>query len=293
MWRVLKWLGYLALTLVVLALFGVAAVYAVSEYKLRKAHETPPLNLAVPGDPEAIAEGRRLAQLRGCQGCHRPNLEGGVFFDEPWLARIVAPNLTEAVRRHGTEGFARIVRFGVRPDGTTTTGMPSDMFYYLSDSDLAKIIAYIRSAEPVENELPDKRYRIMARLMLALGKFLPDAERVAALGSRSPVPDSGSTPEYGRYLAMTVCTECHGMKLEGRGRTPPLAVAKAYSREDFGRLMKEGIAVGNRELDLMARVSRGRFSRFTGEEVDALYAFLQAARLPLEDEEHLEAALDH
>lgn len=290
--RVLKWLGYLTLTLVVLALCGVAAVYAVSEYKLRRSHEVPTIDLAVPGDRGSIEEGRRLAELRGCPGCHRPNLGGSVFFDEPWLARIVAPNLTEAIDRYGVTGFARIVRYGVRPDARTTTGMPSDMFYYLSDGDLAKIIAYVRSAEPVDNELPDHQYRIMARTMLAWGEFEPDAERVAALGPRPPALTPGPTPEYGRYLAMTVCTECHGMRLEGGGRMPPLTIAKGYSREDFGRLMEEGVAIGGRELDLMGRVSRGRFSRFTEPEVDALYAFLQTAALPLEDETYAAAAMD-
>lgn len=290
--RLLKWLGYLVLTLVVLTLCGVAAVYAVSEYKFRTSHGTPSVDLVVPDDAASIEEGRRLAELRGCPGCHSPNLGGGVFFDEPWLARIVAPNLTKAIDRYGDEGFARIVRYGIRPDGTTTTGMPSDMFYYLSDADLSKIIAYIRSAEPVENELPGHEYRIMARTMIAWGEFEPDAKRVSAQGPRPPIPEPGPTPEYGKYLAMTVCTECHGMRLEGGGRTPPLTIAKGYSREEFGRLMKEGLAVGDRELDLMARVSRGRFSRFTEPEVDALYAFLLTAALPLEDDTRAAAVME-
>jgi mono/diheme cytochrome c family protein len=286
--RLLMWLGYLAGMLVVLALCGVAGVYAVSEYKLRETHETPPVDLAVPSDPESIAEGRRLAELRGCPGCHRPDLQGGVFFDEPWRARIVAPNLPEALARYGVEGFARIVRFGVRPDGSTTTGMPSDMFYHLTDEDLAKIIAYIRTVEPGESDLPDTKYRIMARMMIAFDEFPPDAERVAALGPRLPAPSPGADAEYGRYLAVTVCTECHGDRLEGQRKAPSLAVVKGYSREAFGRLMAEGVALGERELDLMARVSRGRFSRFTDEEVDALFAFLQSETIPLEDEDHVE-----
>ncbi len=51
--------------------------------------------------------------------------------------------------------------------------------------------------------------------------------------------------------------------------------------------MEEGVHAGT-----MTSVSRSRFSRFTGREVDALYAFLQAARMPLEDESRLEAVLD-
>lgn len=292
--RILRWLGYLVLTLVVLALCGVAAVYAVSEYKLRRSHEVPPANLVLPGDSASLAEGARLAQLRGCyRGCHA-DLEGRVFFDEPWLIRLVAPNLTEAAARYSTEEFVHIVRYGVRPDGTTTTGMPSDMFYHLSDQDLARIVAFIQSADPMESDWPDNRYRIMARLMIALGKFEVDADRVAALGSRPTAPAPGPGPEYGKYLAMTNCTECHGMQLEGgfMGQAPALSIVKGYSREQFGRLMEEGVAIGDRELGTMASVSRSRFSRFTDEEVDALYAFLHATPVPLADAAQAEAVPD-
>lgn len=282
--RLLKWLGYLALALVILGLCGIAAVYAISEYELRRSRDVPAVDLPLPDDPESIAEGGRLAQLRGCyRGCHA-ELEGRVFMDEPWFLRLTAPNLTEAAARYSTEEFARIVRYGVRPDGTTTTGMPSDMFYHLSDEDLARIVAFIKSADPVESDLPDTRYRILARLMIALGRFEVDAARVAALDSRTPAPEPGTVPEYGQYLAMTNCTECHGMRLEGgfMGQAPPVSAAKGYSREQFGRLMEEGVAIGGREPGTMASVARSRFSQFTSQEVDALYAFLQSASIPLE-----------
>lgn len=283
--RLSKWLGYFALTLVMLGLCGVAAVYAISEYELRRSHEAPAVRLTLPDDPESIAEGGRLAQLRGCyRGCHA-ELQGRVFMDEPWFLRLTAPNLTEASARYSIEEFARIVRYGVRPDGTTTTGMPSDMFYHLSDEDLARIVAFIKSEDLIESDLPDTRYRLMARLMIALGQFEVDAARVAALDSRAAAPEPGPTPEYGKYLAMTNCTECHGMRLEGgfMGQAPTLRVTKGYSREQFGRLMEEGVAIGDRELGTMASVSRSRFNHFTEEEVDALYAFLQATSLPLPD----------
>lgn len=291
--RFLKWLKYLVLTVLVLALCAVGAAYAISEYKLRRTHETPPIDLDLPTDPAAIEEGRRLATLRGCyRGCHA-ELEGQVMMDRPFMLRLVAPNLTTAVDRYGPEGVARIVRHGVRPDGTTTTGMPSEMFYYLSDEDLARIIAFIRSAEPVESNLPDTRYRIMSRVIIALGAFEPDAERVAALGPRPPVPERGPTPEYGRYLAMTVCTECHGERLEGGfdGKAPPLSIAKGYSREAFARLMREGVPIGDRELDVMGDVARSRFSVFTDEELDALYAFLQTAEIPLQGADYEDAGV--
>ena len=68
------------------------------------------------------------------------------------------------------------------------------------------------------------------------------------------------------------------MDLEGNEQfgMPPLTIAKAYDREAFGRLMADGTAIdGERDLGLMAMVARGRFSNFTEDEVDALFAFLR------------------
>lgn len=281
--RLLKWLGYLLGSVIVLALCGLAAVYAISEYQLRRTFPLPPVSLSVPDDAGSIAEGGRLARLRGCyMGCHR-ELEGGIFVDEPLLARLVAPNLTQAIARYGEEGFARIVRFGIRPDGSSTTGMPSDMFYFLSDADLAKIVAFVRNAQRVETNHPESAYRLLARVGLTLGEFEPDAARVAKLGPRPPAPRSGPTPAYGEYLARTVCTECHGMRLEGDEffPSPPLTIARGYSREQFGRLLTEGVPIGDRELGVMGKVAQYRFSVLTESEIDALFAFLQTATLPL------------
>ena len=81
---------------------------------------------------------------------------------------------------------------------------------------------------------------------------------------------------HGEYLAMNTCSECHGINLEGlENFSPSLQVAKAYNREQFGRLMSEGMGVGERDLGLMSEVSKARYSRFKDTEVDHLYDFLQ------------------
>lgn len=79
----------------------------------------------------------------------------------------------------------------------------------------------------------------------------------------------------GRYLATTACTECHGAALEGGGDTPDLRIAAAYSTEQFARLMRTGIALGERETELMSDVARGRFSHFTAAEVASLHTYLR------------------
>ena len=39
--------------------------------------------------------------------------------------------------------------------------------------------------------------------------------------------------------------------------------------------MREGIAIGDRELEMMSGVARGRFAYFTEDELSDLYAFLR------------------
>ena len=57
---------------------------------------------------------------------------------------------------------------------------------------------------------------------------------------------------------------------------PPLAIVSAYSRPQFHHLLRTGEPVGGRRLGLMAEVARGRFSRLTDAEVDAIYNYLSA-----------------
>ena len=159
--------------------------------------------------------------------------------------------------------------------------MPSEMFYHLSDEDLGRIIAWIRSTPPAASELPRSVFGPMLRGMILYYRskgFQPLAAQ--AIDHGAPRVDPGDDPvSRGRYLAITVCTECHGAKLEGGNIglvAPPLTVAKAYDRDAFDRLMVEGIGLGDRELGIMTQVSLGRFSHFTPREREDLFAFLQA-----------------
>ena len=78
---------------------------------------------------------------------------------------------------------------------------------------------------------------------------------------------------------MTTCIECHGRDLNGYpGDTPSLVVAKAYSAENFIRLMRTGITAGGTKsaTGLMTEVGRKRFPAMTDDEVKALKAYLDS-----------------
>jgi mono/diheme cytochrome c family protein len=275
--RVLRWLRNAVIGMIALVLLAAVAVFAMSEIALRRSFPVRGTAVAVPADSASIVEGERLARIRGCPGCHESRLEGGMFVDDPKLARIAAPNLTKAVRAYSDAELEGIIRHGVRPDGRSVLAMPSDMFRLLDDADLGKILAYLHSAPEVPGLGRMVKPGPLGRLGLALGQFNPAAEDVRRVESLSDsFPAAGSPVARGAYLARTACTECHGATLVGGGKTPDLRIAAGYSREQFVRLIRTGIALGEREVGLMSQVARSRFSHFTDEEIEALYAFLLA-----------------
>jgi cytochrome c553 len=275
--RILKWLGLGVGGLTVLALGAAALVYLLSEQITRKTYDLPLSSIAFPTDSLVLAEGQRLATVRGCySGCHGERLDGGVFIDEPLLARLVAPNLTQVVAQYTDAELERVIRHGIRRNGKSTLGMPSSMFYHLSDQDLGAIIGFLRSAPVTEGPATEISLGPLARLGIVLGKYNPQAELIDHDAPRVAVPDTSDHITFGRYLALTSCTECHGLNLHGNpdGSAPNLVIAATYSEEDFARLMRTGKASGDRELRLMSDVARGRFSHLTDGEIRALHSYL-------------------
>lgn len=281
--RILRWLG-IGLGAVIVLAFGAAAfIYVRSEQIVRRTYDFAPYAIALPKDSFALSEGQRLATIRGCyDGCHGDQFSGGVFIDEPMLARLVAPNLTQVAARYTDAELELVIRQGVRPNRRSTLGMPSSMFYHLSDQDLGAIIAFLRSSPVTQGPQTEIHLGPMARLGLVLGKYNPQAGEIDHEAPRLVASDTADHLVFGKYLALTSCTECHGMDLQGEdeGLPPNLAIAASYSDDAFARLMRTGIALGDRELGLMSDVARSRFTHFTDGEIRALHDYLRTLAPP-------------
>jgi mono/diheme cytochrome c family protein len=276
--KLLRWSSYALGAILVVLLAAAGFVYAASESTARTVYDVPLTPFAAPAESAAIAEGRRLALIRGCyDGCHGRAADGGVFFDQPMLARLVAPNLTRVVAEHSDAELERVIRQGVRLNGRSTVGMPSAMYYHLTDEDLGAIIAFLRSLPPTDGPTTEVHLGPLARIGIVLGQYEPQVRMIDRSVARPSARDLEDTVAFGRYLALTSCTECHGGDLRGTpdGNTPSLAIAAAYTPESFARLMRTGTALGDRELKLMASVARGRFAHFTDDEVTALHSYLR------------------
>jgi mono/diheme cytochrome c family protein len=277
--RSLRILGYAGLSVVGVIVVACGVVYAISESRVRRGYAVPVHEIRVPSDTASVAEGKRLAAIRGCTGCHGTLAGGDTFIDDWRIARVISPDLTQSLQRYSNAQLAGIIRHGVRPDGKSVVVMPSGMFQGLTDEDLGRILAFLRSLPVSDGPGPSIRLGPLARVMFTLEKFLPaavEADSAARLRAMYPVePDPNAR---GGYLARTVCTECHGLDLKGdpSGKPPDLRIAASYPLDAFTHLMRTGLAPGERDLGLMTRVARWRFSHFTDDEIRALHRYLVA-----------------
>jgi cytochrome c553 len=278
--RLLRWVVRILAGLVVLVLVACAVVYVRSERALHQTYDVPAVTIAVPTDPASIMEGRRQAIIHGCFGdCHGEQVEGRLMVDDPKIARIVAPNLTTAVRNYTDSQLAVLIRNGVRPDGRSLIVMPSEAFVALGDEDLGRIIAFLRSLPAVEGPGPSVSVGPLGRIGLATGKFNVAAQMIA--DSVPPPAVNGEEEVRGRYLARTICSGCHGSNLRGTSNpdfsSPSLEIVAAYSPEAFTQLLRTGEALGGRkDLATMGRYARNHLSLLTDAEIAALYSYLHA-----------------
>ena len=218
-----------------------------------------------------LAQGNRLTWVLGCRGCHGKELLGHDFYGVP------SANLTREVHKLTDAQFIRALREGERTDKREMWAMPSEIFQHLGDPDMAALIAYLRTLKPGGEPTPPlPPFSADMRKQLTEGTIKPAAQWVRETKAKTPI-DLGETHAQGRYITMVTCAECHGSQLEGVEKdTPNLIVAGAYTRAEFETLLTKGIPNGPRKLDLMAAVAKGRFSRMTVAERDAVYAYLKA-----------------
>ncbi len=225
-----------------------------------------------------IAHGERLATVLGCRGCHGRQLEGKEWDNDPKGYGVLwSSNLTRAIPEMTDEQLTKLLRTGEHPRRSDLWVMPSEIFQHLEENDLTALLAYLRTLPASGQKSPDPVLGPLAIAEIKAGNIKPAAAVVKELKAVGPT-DLGPDHSLGRYITMVGCAECHGPQLKGReGDTPDLVVASGYSREEFEKLITEGIPTGNRKLKpLMQSVAQSRYSQLTKNERDALYNYLRA-----------------
>ncbi|MBU1188053.1 MAG: c-type cytochrome [Gammaproteobacteria bacterium] len=263
----------------VLALGAFGGLYCLSEAKLRDVQADPPFVYPVTINDTSIERGRYLARTRGCFGCHGQQLEGKNFADQwDWPVRAIAPNLAEYARDHDDATLEAAIRQGIAASGRALVSMPSYNFSRLSDANTAALIAFLRSAPIVANELPTPRLGWRARWEVAFGGYRHMEDWADAVPQLRIDPHAEPDRARGEYLGMTLCNECHGLDLRGANLfgepTPDLAIVSTISREQFQNIIRTGTGRGDRQLGLMTLVASNRYPFLTATDIDDLYPHL-------------------
>lgn len=219
-----------------------------------------------------LVRGAHLVAVTGCADCHGADLEGRLLNARSVLP-VFASNLTRAAQVYSDAELERAIRYAIRPDATTDWLMPSACYRYMSEADVAAIIAYLRTRPPAGPVRPVPRFDFAARWALATGRLEPAF--TSALASPASL-DPGPRYDGGRYLARIACAECHGTDFEGRGYAPDLNAISRYDRPSFFELLRRGFGRHGRLLPVMHRIAPLRFRAFADYEIVALYDYLDA-----------------
>lgn len=135
---------------------------------------------------------------------------------------------------------------------------------------------------------PRPAFAARGRAEIEAGTFRSAPTEIVHSDAAQP-PDLGADVALGRYLVRATCAECHNLDLRGgtpypgAATRPDLRMVTAYDAAQFDRLMTTGVAIGDRELELMGEVARGRFSHFTAFERQAVHRYLQRLGATPED----------
>ena len=291
--KILKWIGIVLGSLVgllVLAFVVLSIIGTVKWNSIRgKEYEVPVEPITIPTDQASIARGEHIATIYMCKDCHTENWSGQSD-RVPGLITLSMPNLTPGAGGVGAtntdEDWVRAIRHGVGYDSRGLLLMPSRVWYYLSDEDLADLIAYLKSLPPVGNEPPKTELGPLGRVMMTLGQLPPeltepDATVIDHDTPRPVAPQPGVTVEYGMYLART-CTLCHGSELNGQTifdgsvalNLTPGGEMQGWSEEDFIATMRTGVTPNGHQLkDVMPWKY---FGQMTDDELKAVWMYLQA-----------------
>jgi mono/diheme cytochrome c family protein len=264
-------------------------------------------------DSAVIARGKYLALGPAhCADCHAsPDskklvesgvevpLSGGNIFDLP-IGKVYVKNITSdketGVGKYTDAQIARILRYGVRPDGSAV--LPFMPFHNTSDEDLAAIISFLRRQKPVVNKIPENTTNIMGNIVKA---FL-----LKPSGPSGEVPKTikkDTSAAYGKYLAVSVanCYGCHtnrdmmtgafigepfagGMKIGSSVDpdkyyfiTPNLTPDSTgrlfgWTQDMFINRFRQGKIIPGTHMPW------GPFSRMSDDELKAIYNFLQTVK---------------
>lgn len=214
----------LGTVIIIILLIGGFVIYV--QFNWDKKYDIPYPKLKISTDSAVIARGKYL--VRGpahCSNCHvssyeelilsdqgkRIPLKGGVKFPIGPLGTISPANLTPdpqtGIGRYSDGQIFRMMRYGVKPDGTTTLTLLMP-FWNMADDDIIAIVSYLRSMKPVKNKVQKPEWTFVGKIVRVLA---PLFKPVKQSSPPEHAPPMEPTKERGEYIARYVanCVGCH------------------------------------------------------------------------------------
>lgn len=287
--KILKWV---AIGLGVIVLLAAVAAFGVVQSSKARANEVYPVNpvpVTALTSPEDIEEGARLARARGCADCHGSNLAGRLVVDEMPMMRLIGANITGGqgsnVGDWSDEDIARVIRYGIKPDGKPVFFMPAHEYFAMPPHELGRIIGYMRSVPPVDGDPGRSELGLIGRILHVTGAMPLYPAEILDASVQPPTFDVNDPVAFGGYLA-DACKGCHGTGLSG-GKLPgappsmpvPLNITMhetglaGWTAEEFAETMRTGKSRDGRQLSEF--MPFGVYRSMTDSELNALWAYIQ------------------
>lgn len=224
--RVLKWLGFAVLAIVLL--IGGFALFI--QFRSMPSYDVAVPNVTVESTPERVARGRHLA-MSLCAECHRHpttrTLSGTQMLDLPEQFGIA---YSKNITNHPTKGIGAwkdgellwLLRTGIHPKTGLYVPPWMPKFSHMSDEDLNSIVAWLRSDDVLVSATDQDNIESspswFAKFLVTIA-FKPFDYPTAPI----PQPDTTNLVAYGKYLATGVydCYACHSADIASMNQHEP------------------------------------------------------------------------
>lgn len=226
--RALKIIGIVVAAMILLLVVAISLTVGWRPFMGPRAR--PLTNRTFERTPARLARGQYLTEnLLGCFDCHSQHdwtkhdvpliagTRGGGVFPFPLEGlpgQVAPPNISpDPETGAGTwtdDQLARAIREGIGHDGRALFAfMPYQNYRHLSDEDLASVIAYLRSLQPVRHIVPKTEIIFPVKYLMR-----NDPEPLTA---PVPPPDVSTSAARGKYLVITAgCADCHTPQKHGQ-----------------------------------------------------------------------------
>ena len=241
--RLLRFLKRAVIVVIALFVFAIALLYALTEWKFRRHYDVRVEALTISADEASIARGK-----------------GGIgasYSDADWI---------------------RALKHGLRRDGTPLIVMPSQWFAQLTTTDMAAMIAYLKTLPPVDREMPPISAGPLGRLMVMQEPKLIPAQIIDHAKPLAAAPPAELVARGQHLASIAGCRSCHRTDLTGNDGPPPGSAnitpvgIGTWTKDDFFRTLRTGQTPDGRTLSETMPRPLGNMS---DDELDAIWAYLK------------------